>query len=122
MNENIKRVYNEITTQYDQVKGLWKIVGEYLRELKDLDVYDDSIIVIMADHGINQTLARSPLLLFKGYKQRGIIIESKTPVSFKNLHASILAAMGENPNKLGIPFFEVNNQPRRFILFDEFGR
>lgn len=43
--------YKEAATLEETTKGCMVIVEEYLKQLKDLGVYDDATIIITADHG-----------------------------------------------------------------------
>lgn len=48
---NEKCEFDTQATRYQQCRGVLTIVESYLKEMKKLGVYDDSLIVITADHG-----------------------------------------------------------------------
>ncbi len=50
---------------YDEARAMMKLVSKFLTKLKDIGVYDNSTIIIMADHGYLQ-LRQSPIFLVKG--------------------------------------------------------
>lgn len=53
LDENCERTEN--ATSLSQTKGSFKLVYEYLNQLKELGVYDNSTIIIAGDHGIPYT-------------------------------------------------------------------
>ncbi|MCQ2082249.1 MAG: hypothetical protein MJZ11_11375 [Lachnospiraceae bacterium] len=66
-----------------------KILGEYLDRLKKIGAYDNSIIMIMADHGshkIEGGKIHSPILLIKGYDEKHDMSINKAPVSYEDLN------------------------------------
>lgn len=73
-------------------RGILVMVQQYLNELKKLEVYDDSVIIIMADHGgqwmedQGDYLRRhNPLLLIKGQNEEHEFKISKAPISYDDL-------------------------------------
>lgn len=64
------------------------LVNEYLCLLKENGVYDNSIIVIMADHGYfdpQPNLRQNPFLLIKGRNEHHEFITSDAPISHTDL-------------------------------------
>lgn len=53
LDENCEK--SENATPVSQTKGSFKLVYEYLNQLKELGVYDNSTIIIAGDHGIPHT-------------------------------------------------------------------
>lgn len=73
-------------------RGILVMVKEYFEELKALGIYDDSVIVIMADHGgawvpdEGDYLRRhNPLLLVKGKGESHEFTVSQAPLSYEDL-------------------------------------
>lgn len=73
-------------------RGIFVMVQQFLDELKALGIYDDSVIVIMADHGgqwiedEGDYLRRhNPLLLVKGKKEEHEFSISQKPISYDDL-------------------------------------
>lgn len=106
-------VQTEDRTDYDsmisQAKGSMKIVFEYIRQIQALGLYDNTTIIITADHGenylYNPNRVRSledlelnktsnPILLVKnaGQTWEGVRLNS-APVSHTEIIASIIAAI-----------------------------
>lgn len=71
------------------------LIKEYIQRLKENGAYDNSIIVIMADHGYctepvselseNILYRYNPVLLIKGYQEKHEFLETDTPVSYADL-------------------------------------
>ncbi len=57
LTENAELDYN--STPLAQWKGSLKIVYDYIEALKDAGLYDDTTLIIMADHGLNNTQRNS---------------------------------------------------------------
>lgn len=71
------------------------MLDAYLQRLKDNGAYDNSIIIILADHGyctepvsnLRENIMRrfNPVLLIKGYQESHELIETDIPVSYEDL-------------------------------------
>lgn len=99
----------DYTSMLSQAKGGMKIVFEYIEQLKELDMYDSSTIIITADHGENYIYdpsrvsllsdlqlesTSSPILLVKSAGQAGEGIKmNSAPVSHTEVIASIVSAI-----------------------------
>lgn len=83
------------TTEEEEVAACLTMIKAYLQRLKDNDAYDNSVIVIMSDHGQNDDIdfdtpegqfARcNPILLIKGFNEKHEMLESDRPVSYMDL-------------------------------------
>ena len=117
LDENAQRVSEESTDKYRQGAGAFKIVSEYLRQLKELGVYDNSTIVITADHGDYDWSAKlkqpvSPILLVKpaGAGAEMPCQVSDVPTGHMDYAATIREAVGLNVQEPTV--FEVGDEPR----------
>jgi len=111
MDENIQ--YVEESTLIQQTKGSFRIVFEYLRMLKELGLYDDSVIVIMGDHGnyLGNELtrpARTGLMVKPAGSAGEPIGMSHAPVSPDQLHATLMEGLFGSSEGFGDTFFDVN--------------
>ncbi len=128
----------------NQARGSLSIVEEYIRQLKDLGVYDQSTIVITADHGVwpwnharlNKTT--SPILLVKpaGADASTPMQISEVPTGHVDLPATLEWAAGAWSGSAtdatgsstvmadGKPVFEVTDgdRPRLFYWNDHDGK
>lgn len=101
------------TTREQQAKGTLYIVEEYIKQMKACGVYDDALIVIMADHG-NSEHYSSSILFVKDRGAKGEYTENDAPVSHLDLHATLFSYLGiENGNT----FFDISEEEQRDRLF-----
>ena len=110
-----------------EAKASLKILREYCDQLKALGAYDNTCIVITADHGSYDRSMGTPIFLVKGFDSRGPLVVSNVPVSHENLMATVADELSLNTaNQYGISVFNVtkeNAKPRRYFRYDalEFG-
>ena len=77
------------------VKGIFTMLDAYLQQLKDLGIYDNSTIIITADHGSE---ARSQMIFFmKGKNETHDSMQTtNAPISLNDLVPTIVEAIGED--------------------------
>lgn len=112
-----------------QVQAEIRMVGEYLRQLKELGLYDDATIIVTADHGdyypIQGPLEKptSPILLVKPAQSADAaaqsIVTSQAPVSASDILATVIAAVGGDSSKYGPTVFEVPENEARVRYYCE---
>ena len=98
--------------------GSLKIVEAYIRELKDLGVYDKSTIIITADHGdwetrVLPTDVSVPILIVKpatGGGESVAPVFSDAPVGHEDLFATVLDAMGADGSQYGNTLSQIEAQ------------
>lgn len=80
-------VASESATKEDTFMGNMLMLDKYFRQLRDSGIYDDSIIIVLADHGSNQLdgYCQNPLLLIKGLGEEHEFIISDKRVSYEHL-------------------------------------
>ena len=104
------------------VRGSFAIINEYFRQMKELDIYDNSTIVVLADHGRNPIGQRwhdddypwdnvtTPTLLIKPKNERGALKKnSSAELSHTNFRASILQFAGLPYKDFGLSYFDIIN-------------
>jgi len=94
----------------DSIRASFEIINVYFTKMKELGVYDNSTIIVMADHGARQTAGVTSSLLIKppgstGRMQRN----SETQMSHRYFAASILDAAGLPYDEFGISYFDLIN-------------
>ena len=104
LDENGVDIGLDNSTLDQQAKGSMKIVEEYIKQLKELGQYDNTTIIITADHGywyfIDRPLEEttSPYMLVKPAQSAELDAEpfkvSTAPVSHMDFPATVLKAMG----------------------------
>lgn len=125
MTEDMKRAKEGSVTFYEQTRACLNIVFEYVKQLKQLDKYEDATIIITADHGIQ--------LDAEAYKEDGIVnrttiptilvkypYEANTkmkintaPVSQAEFLPTILHAIGVEHSEFGKTFEEIKEKEER---------
>lgn len=120
-----------------QAKGALKIVYEYIRQLKELGKYDDSTIIITADHGYTESLSDSdgnmidisfPILFVKENNQHnnGTLNINKAPVCHENVIATIRNIIGVDTKNATLDDISENDERVRTLkicsndLFEEY--
>lgn len=114
-------------TELPQSKASLKIVYEYLRQMKELGVYDNALIIITADHGqraeigVDAEVSSRPILLVKtaGATQEVMTVSNKS-VSQGNLMPTILQTMNIDGHVYGKTLDEMadnNIEERTYIDF-----
>ncbi len=113
------------TTAHRQRRGTVHVVSEYLKEMKEKGVYDNTTIIVMADHGEvvvadEATKATIPILLVKpaGADSAAELKTSNAPVSQEDFHSTVLWALGDpNYSDFGRTFFEIGENEKRVRNF-----
>lgn len=108
MNSDITIAEKGKATYITQGKACLKIMGEYLNQLKELGIYDQSMVVITADHGESSTLGAFPIFMIKEFEQHGNLKFSETPISHSNLMPTIFNALGIETRKNENTIYQVN--------------
>lgn len=105
----------EKTDVIAQAKGSLYIVEQYIKQMKMLGVYDDSTIIVMADHG--DTNKAYGLLLVKQQQPVRGFPASDAPVSYFDLHSTLFAEIGEHQ---GDSFFDISEDESRIRYMNIF--
>ena len=113
---------------YSQSKGSLKIVYEYLRQLKELGKYDDSLIIITSDHGqgINYSketnmpnMTSGPICMIKEPNEHSDTMKvNDKPVSQEQIKPTLFKAIGVDWKEYGKTFDEItdsDNEVRDYI-------
>lgn len=129
MNEDGALADGPVTLE-QQTRGAFKIVGEYLSELKRLGVYDGATIIITADHGIWYpttdiiTEPSTPICLVKPASDQGGSSDpcqvSMAPVSQDDFHSTVIEAVGGDKLSYGsgMTYFDVPEDSVRVRYYD----
>lgn len=107
MDENAQKVSECDTNQTRQIQGTLKIIFEYIDEMKRLGVYDNSTIIITADHG-GVDLYQNPAVFIKQKgESRNEMAVNSDPVTFNNLQATIAAAAMDDASAYGPTMYQM---------------
>lgn len=103
----------EQTSITEEGRGVMLLVDEYLKKLKMEGIYDNAIIMIMADHG-HYGKKQSPLLLVKGLGEKHEFQINERAVSYSELcEAYKLLLNGTSSSNL----FEQNVKSRKYYFY-----
>lgn len=115
-------------TYSQKVEATIKVIDTWLSRLKNSGAYDNSVILIMADHGYydvdhdsygEEVLERfHPVLLVKGFQEKHALAESDVPVS----HIDLLDAYMEllDGKKGGEIFRDTDPDRKRRVIWYEY--
>lgn len=122
INENAESVDESETSDLECARGVVKILSEYMAEMKQVGVYDNTSIIIMADHGYYwDGVLTNPVLLVKPKNSKGALVASSAPVSQHDFHASIMTLAGLNDSKqYGKSYMDIQEDEKRERLFYQY--
>lgn len=118
LDENAVIVGNSETTREQQIKGCFHIIENYIRQLKEKGVYDNSTIIIMADHGAG--IDYNPIFMLKEKNAHRDFNVSVAPISHIDLLPTLLEILGENEAQIapyGRSIFSVTENEMRDRYF-----
>ena len=106
------------STLYEHSVGALKIALTYLQQMRELKIYDNATILILADHGTHenerdtfQEIKPLPLVLVKQPNEHGALKVSENPISYSQLQATILKRLPE-ASEFGKDFSESSTTQR----------
>lgn len=122
MDENLNRIENG--TYLQKTTATVKLIDAFIERLKDNGVYDNSVIVILADHGFptgsNGTfLARfAPMLLIKGAGEKHDLVMSDKPVSYFDLPDALVELLDGKQSGELFPQIPEGERTRTLIWYE----
>ncbi|MDE5940408.1 MAG: sulfatase-like hydrolase/transferase [Lachnospiraceae bacterium] len=115
-------------TYSQKIEATIKVIDTWLSRLKSNDAYDNSVILIMADHGYydvdhdsygEEVLERfHPILLVKGRQEKHELIESDVPVSHTDLMDAYMELL--DGKKSGEIFHDMASDRKRQVIWYEY--
>ena len=102
-------------TRLETERGCWLLVEEYLNQLKALGVYDNSTIIITADHGgLWGYEDAQPIYFIKPFGQvQDAFNETNAPISATDLMPTVIYLAGGQYQDLGTTIFEHTQDEQR---------
>ena len=122
VDSNFNKIENG--TYEQKIEASIKVIDKYIKRIKDSNLYDNSVIIVLADHGNNgyEPVGRqNPILYIKGINEKhNKLIISDKKVSYTDLNDSIYYDLlnGKSSSEL-LPNVE-KNRIRRFIWYKEY--
>lgn len=116
VNENAE--WEEGVSLGQALRGNVKIISEYLRQMKELGIYDNSTIIVTADHGyVNNKLSRPQtcimLVKMAGDDSSKPMQVSEAPVCHDDLFATVIKGFGGDYSSYGKAIDEISETEER---------
>ncbi len=103
---------------YDEVAGNFRLMDMFMDELKEKGIYDNTTIIIMADHGQLGVYHQNPLFMIKNADEHHEFTVSQEPMSYEYLSDIFTAvASGDKVDEEFIKTCYKNDPERRFIYY-----
>ncbi len=121
--ENVR--YSETHTSEETVlRGCMTLLREYFDQLRENGVYENTAIMIMADHGDNlKGNGVNPLFMTKGFGEHHDTLQfSEAGVSFADLMAIDEALLDGKTGTDILPFEPSDERTRLFIWYEDFNK
>lgn len=108
----------------DALAGNMNIIKSLIDDLKEKGIYDNTAIMILADHGSEEVskMGCSPLLLVKGFNEKHKFIISETPISWADIEPTLISWVTEQEQENAVWNIPNEERKRRFLYYswDEF--
>ncbi len=109
----------EFLTNYsekeDQLAGFFYLIGDYIRQLKEMELYDSAGIIVLADHGNNTDPAADhrPIYFIKmPHEFHEAVVRDPAPITVQDCFmADVLAIAGVDGKSQGITSDNVPDSP-----------
>lgn len=119
-NEQVELIDN--ATYKSNVQACLTITKYYLNMLKEAGVYDNSVILVMADHGYeggeSQGIDRqNPILFVKGKNEKHEMKRDDAPISYDDLQDAYVKLLDGAVGDEVFPYKEGDERERRYLLY-----
>ncbi|MBR2678662.1 MAG: sulfatase-like hydrolase/transferase [Bacilli bacterium] len=120
LNNKVENIGANNGTYYDKLESSILIIDAFLKQLKESNVYDNSNIIIMADHGYalgnGYEGRQNPILFIKGINEHHGLERSDIPVSYTDLKSVYFDLLNEKQSSE--LFADVDpNRDRKMLLY-----
>ena len=107
-------------TYEKNIEAAMTITDTYLKKLKASNVYDNSAIIIMADHGYHYDNSEhwgrhNPLFMVKGVREKHPLTISDVPLSYDDLQ-EIYASLLDGKDSEHITHWKAGDKRRRYFM------
>ena len=104
-----------VTSMRQRTKGNLEILFHYVEQMKDLGIYDNSTIILMADHGTvgEENSSFNPTFLIKPKGYSGEFSISEAPITYGDLLPTFLSLAGVDSSRYGRTIFEIGEDEQR---------
>lgn len=101
-----------------------RVIGQFLQKLKQSEMYDNSVIIVMADHGfdpqdeVSAYDRQNPLFLVKGVGESHPLQTSLIPAAYEDLQDAYVKLMDGAAGDEIFPYREGDKRERRYIFYE----
>lgn len=110
MDENANAVPQDSIGIDSQIRGTFKIITEFMDELKAKGIYDNSTIIITADHGGVDVYSNPAVLVKARNTRQDEMAVSESKITFTNVNATIASTCLKDSSSYGDNVFEVGDK------------
>lgn len=110
MDENANAVPQDSVGIDSQIRGSFKIITEFMDELKAKGLYDKSTIIITADHGGVDVYSNPAVLVKARNTQQNELAVSDSKITFANVNATIASTCLKDSSSYCDNVFEVGDK------------
>lgn len=110
MDENAQAVPSDSIGVDSQIRGIFKIIKEYMDELKARGIYDSSTIIITADHGGIDLYSNPAILVKERNANHDEMVVSDSKITFTNVNNTIASSTLKDSSAYGENVFEVGDK------------
>lgn len=123
LNENVEEIAAEDGSYEDNVKASLTITKAYLDKLKEAGVYDNSVIIVMADHGYSNIIGdyheqQNPIFFVKGMEESHDFSVSEAPISYEDLQEAYVRLLNGAGSDQIFDWKEGDQRERRFLFYE----
>lgn len=115
--ENLNKVEADETSGARQCRGCFKIVEEFIDQLRTLDIYDTTSIVIMADHGCFLMNQNPGVLTKRAETEQPALEVNYAPISYVSDWPESMISLIAEDKQAGNTFFEIRKDEPRIRQF-----
>ncbi len=114
--------YIENGTYEQNIEASVTITKAYLEKLKSCGVYDNSVIIVMSDHGYKWIDGHSygrqnPLLMIKGIGEKHAIDITNAPISYEDLQSAYRKLLEGETGRSVFEWKEGDQRERRYLWY-----
>lgn len=110
MDENAQAVPSDSIGVDSQIRGIFKIIKEYMDELKAKGIYDSSTIIITADHGGIDLYSNPAILVKERNANHDEMVVSDSKITFTNVNNTIASSTLKDSSAYDENVFEVGDK------------
>ena len=108
----------DITDRNVCLNGVFYMLNEYFSQLQKLNVYDNSTIIVLADHGSKQN--GQPIFFIKEKDEHHDSMQETTaPIDYDAFVPTIVANLGEDSSQYGASIYDYEDGQWRERMFVE---